>query len=441
MTGYQARALPYSPDTLALFSGLQALAGSFLLNSSQGFAGHRFDVFSALPTQSIVLGRDTAPGDVQTALADMIGKLATYPLCTAAHPLPGWYGLLSYDLPPPANASREESGGLGLPVLCAGFYPVLFVADRVQRTLECLILRGFEALAEDLIRAVVAPSGESAGFTLESTFAANMDRTGYRQRFQRVQDYLHAGDCYQVNLAQRFDARYGGDPWYAYLALSRALPAPMGCFFRQTDFLCLSLSPERFLAVNQGMVSTHPIKGTRPRRLDPALDRLQAENLQNSEKDRAENLMIVDLLRNDLGLSCEPGSIRVTDLFAIESYANVHHLVSRIEGRLRPDIHPLQALLAAFPGGSITGAPKKRAREIIAELEPDARTFYCGSAFYCDVGGRLDSSILIRSLVCAEQKVYCWGGGGIVVDSTAEAEYQETLDKVGVILRTLEQMR
>jgi len=241
-----------------------------------------------------------------------------------------------------------------------------------------------------------------------------------------------------VNLAQRFSARFEGSVWEAYMRLSSALPAPMSAFFNGPGFSCLSLSPERFLSIRQSHVTTYPIKGTRARSDNPETDLQQALELQASPKDRAENLMIVDLLRNDLGLSCVPGSIRVPKLFAVESYANVHHLVSTIEGRLRPDIHPLQALINAFPGGSITGAPKRRAMEIIDELEPDNRSFYCGSAFYCDISGRLDSSILIRSLVAENGELHCWGGGGIVADSTCEQEYQETLDKVGLLLKTLE---
>lgn len=435
MNGYRYRELPLPADALALFGRLRALPGSFLLYSGSGFPDQRFDVFSAWPDERICLNSSNGAALLDRCAERMMTRLATMHCAGTEFPLPGWFGLVSYDAK--QGLCDEKTS---LPTFEAGFYPAILLVDRMRHTVSCVWLTGFETVAENLMAQVQRPAGSGKVFRLQERFAANMTPVAYAERFRQVQDYLHAGDCYQVNLAQRFAAHYQGDPWMAYETLARALPAPMGGFFNGGNFQVLSLSPERFLSVREDRITTHPIKGTRPRHPDPVIDRQSADALQQSEKDRAENLMIVDLLRNDLGLSCMPGSIRVTELFAIESYANVHHLVSHIEGRLRPDIHPLQAFLAAFPGGSITGAPKKRAMEIIDELEPHPRRFYCGSAFYCDVGGRLDSSILIRSLLCEGDVLYCWGGGGIVVDSTADAEYQETLDKVGVILRTLERI-
>lgn len=434
MSGYQLRKLSLAPDALTLFPCLKQLAGSFLLHSGNNFSNQRFDIFSALPSATCLLPASASVIELREAIASMTDRLVQHSVASAPYPLPGWYGLMSYD----AAGETETKRGPATPRLATGFYPVIFMIDRQMAEVSCVLLDGHEALADQLTDALLQPSPIAHKFQLREPFRANMTAEQYAARFQQVQAYLHAGDCYQVNLAQRFSAPFEGDPWAAFVALSNALPAPMGCYFGTDDFHCLSVSPERFLAINQGVVTTHPIKGTRPRHDDPKQDQKNANALQTSEKDRAENLMIVDLLRNDLGISCVPGSIRVTRLFGIESFANVHHMVSDIEGCLREDQHPLLALLMAFPGGSITGAPKKRAMEIIAELEPDARSFYCGSAFYCDVSGRLDSNILIRSLVCSGGNIHCWGGGGIVVDSTAEAEYQETLDKVGGILRTLE---
>lgn len=436
MSAFQVQELALPADALALFARIRHLAGSFLLYSGQGFAQQPFDLLAACPSERIRLAGPDAPRNAAAAVTQMIQRLQGFEAVTASCPLPGWYGLMAYNLASPAHPAASPR----VPALDAGFYPAIIVIDRATQRTSCIWLKGHEAEAQALMAQLQTPPAATAGFQLQGRFSANMDQAGYTRRFERVQHYLHAGDCYQVNLAQRFSAACAGDPWRAYERLTQALPAPMGGYFNGDDYQVLSLSPERFLSIRQGHITTHPIKGTRPRDADPERDRQQAEALRNSEKDRAENLMIVDLLRNDLGLSCQPGSIRVTDLFAIESYRNVHHLVSHIEGRLRPDVHPLQALLAAFPGGSITGAPKKRAMEIIAELEPDSRSFYCGSAFYCDVAGRLDSNILIRSLLCEGDRIHCWGGGGIVVDSTAAAEYQETLDKVGAILGTLERL-
>lgn len=275
-------------------------------------------------------------------------------------------------------------------------------------------------------------------FSLTTDWQSNLSATGYQRRFLKIQDYLQAGDCYQINLAQRFTATYQGDPWQAYLHLRQHNNAPFSGFFRLPSGAVLSHSPERFLQVSaSGAVETKPIKGTRPRSDDAIQDRANAEQLAQSAKDRAENVMIVDLLRNDLSRCCEPGSVKVPALFAIESYPAVHHLVSTVTGQLRHDQSALDLLAACFPGGSITGAPKIRAMEIIDELEPHRRSYYCGSFAYISQHGAADSSIAIRTLVAYQQQLFCWAGGGIVADSEGSSEYQETLDKVAKILPLL----
>jgi para-aminobenzoate synthetase component 1 len=267
-----------------------------------------------------------------------------------------------------------------------------------------------------------------------------MDEVGYREAFSRIQLYIRAGDCYQVNLAQCFSSRYEGDPWQAYRRLRAVAAAPFSAFLELpgNDAL-LCLSPERFISLHGHHVETSPIKGTRPRHLDALADRLAAEELLASSKDRAENLMIVDLLRNDLGRNCLPGSIHVDKLFEVQTYPTVHHLVSTISGELRDDASALDLLRDSFPGGSITGAPKRRAMQIIAELEPTARHVYCGSVAYISADGRMDSNIAIRSLWCESGELRCWGGGGIVADSQWQQEYRETFDKVGKFLASLEE--
>ena len=267
-----------------------------------------------------------------------------------------------------------------------------------------------------------------------------MTKPEYLQKFEQIQQYLQSGDCYQINLAQRFSANYQGDEWQAYLRLRVRNAAPFSAFIRLTDCAILSISPERFIEVNQRRVETKPIKGTKPRFANPQDDKQSAEALQNSPKDRAENVMIVDLLRNDLGKVCSPGTVKVPSLFAIESFPAVHHLVSTITGELAPQHQAIDALAAAFPGGSITGAPKVRAMQIIEELEPHRRNIYCGSIGYLSVHGHMDTNIAIRTLVCANNTIYAWAGGGIVADSNGESEYQETFDKVGKILPVLTEL-
>ncbi|MNC10856.1 Aminodeoxychorismate synthase component 1 [compost metagenome] len=241
-----------------------------------------------------------------------------------------------------------------------------------------------------------------------------------------------------MNFAQRFQTSWQGDPWAAYCALRDACPTPFAGYFTLDDGAILSLSPERFLSVHQGQVETRPIKGTRPRGRDVAEDKELAAELLASRKDRAENLMIVDLLRNDLGRSCRIGSVRVPELFALESYPNVHHLVSAVTGELAPDLDAFDLLAGSFPGGSITGAPKIRAMQIIDELDPARRALYCGSLLYVDVRGEMDSSIAIRSLLVKGGQVSCWGGGAVVADSEWQAEYEESIAKVRVLMETLQ---
>lgn len=266
---------------------------------------------------------------------------------------------------------------------------------------------------------------------------ANMGKQDYQQAFAKIKSYLKEGDCYQVNLTQRFSCSCQGDPWLAYVVLRQINAAPFSAYLNFPDVQVLSSSPERFLKVTGTQVETKPIKGTRPRKSQPDEDRQQIEELANSEKDRAENVMIVDLLRNDLGKSCQKGSVKTPVLFAVESYATVHHLVSTIIGELAAGQHALDLLRSCFPGGSITGAPKIRAMQIIEELEPDRRGIYCGAIGYIGFDGNMDTNIAIRTLVHNQGNIRFWAGGGIVNDSEVDAEYQECFDKAQALLQML----
>jgi para-aminobenzoate synthetase component 1 len=260
----------------------------------------------------------------------------------------------------------------------------------------------------------------------------------YLHAVARVREYILAGDIFQANLSQRFDAPLDDSPWQFYRRLRERNAAPYAAFLDFPDANVLSASPERFLHVDvDGQVETRPIKGTRPRGVGPEHDAALGQALVESAKDRAENLMIVDLMRNDLSRVCEPGTVRVPELFTLERYATVHHLVSTVVGQLPPDTDALELLRAAFPGGSITGAPKVRAMEIIAQLEPSQRGVYCGAIGYLSVTGELDTSIAIRTAVARDGRLYFSAGGGIVADSDPEQEYRETLDKARGIIDSL----
>lgn len=265
--------------------------------------------------------------------------------------------------------------------------------------------------------------------TVATNLRSNFVRDEYLEAVRRVKKYIADGDIYQANISQRFRVEVDMDSWSLYQSLQDASPAPYGAYLRFPELAVLSSSPEQFLLLDDGFVETRPMKGTRPRGTSPAHDiRLQVE-LAASEKDRAENIMIVDLLRNDLGKVCVPGSIRVPELFTIEEYPKVHQMVSSVTGQLRPEHDAIDLLTACFPGGSVTGAPKIRAMEIIDEIEPVQRGVYCGAIGYVGFDGAMQMSIPIRTMLMKGQHVYFQVGGGIVADSEPEAEYQETLDK------------
>jgi para-aminobenzoate synthetase component 1 len=286
-------------------------------------------------------------------------------------------------------------------------------------------------------RGAAAPayaSDAAADIGLRSTFT----HRGYLNAVAKVREYIVAGDIFQANLSQRFQAPLREQPFDLYRRLRRRNPAPFAAYLAFDDVTVLSASPERFLRLDpDGQVETRPIKGTRPRGLGPMHDAALGRALAESVKDRAENVMIVDLLRNDLSRVCRPGSVRVPELFALEQHPTVHHLVSTVLGDLEPGADAVDLVRAAFPGGSITGAPKVRAMEIIAELEPTRRGVYCGSIGYLSATGAMDTSIVIRTFVLRDDALYFQAGGGIVADSDPELEYRETLDKAAGLIATL----
>ncbi|VTT97210.1 para-aminobenzoate synthase : Para-aminobenzoate synthase component I OS=Planctomyces maris DSM 8797 GN=PM8797T_00312 PE=4 SV=1: Anth_synt_I_N: Chorismate_bind [Gemmataceae bacterium] len=267
---------------------------------------------------------------------------------------------------------------------------------------------------------------------------SNFDRAGYEAAVRRVVEYIHAGDAFQVNLSQRLLAPLTEHPLELYGRLRTLNPAPFSAYFDLGDFQILSASPERFLRVHPGgEVETRPIKGTRPRGRTPEEDAALIRDLVTNPKDRAENVMIVDLLRNDIGKACEYGSVRVPRVCEVETFRFVHHLVSEVRGKLKPGVGPLELLAGAFPGGSVTGAPKVRAMEIIAELEPTARGPYCGCLGWIGFDGAMDTNILIRTFTAGRGWVQFPVGGGIVADSDPAREYEETLHKAAGLLRAL----
>ncbi|RJT45815.1 aminodeoxychorismate synthase component 1 [Rahnella woolbedingensis] len=443
--------LPYQPDALTeRFTPLSALPWAMLLHSGSAQHQHnRFDILVADPLITLTTrggltqieqhgGEQYRNDDPFALLEEQLTACGLHAKSSPDFPfLGGALGLFGYDLGRriedlPQIAERD----IELPDMAVGIYDWALIADHhLQRlTLVChgdisARLRWLDEHQQD--------RSASAPFRLNAPWQANMSRAEYGQKFRQIQEYIRSGDCYQINLAQRFSTHYSGDEWQAFLHLNQVNRAPFSAFLRLPENAVISLSPERFIWLKENQIQTRPIKGTLPRCEDPAEDARQAERLAGSEKDRAENLMIVDLLRNDIGRVAVPGSVRVPELFVVEPFPAVHHLVSTITAQLPQECHPAALLRACFPGGSITGAPKVRAMEIIEELEPHRRNGYCGSIVYISCCGTMDSNITIRTLLTSQGKIHCWAGGGIVADSQEQAEYQETFDKIARILPQL----
>jgi len=439
--------LPYQPDPAAYFARLRQAPGAILLDSARpGAERGRFDLLSAWPVQQLQAHADEDGRAFLQRLRAGLAQLGHADL-PAGVELPfagGLIGYLSYDFGRRLeNLPSLAIDDLGLPDAQLGLYRWALVTDHTLATSQ-LVFHPSLASAERvrLIALFEAPDCAATGdFHLLANMTGDLKPEHYQAAFDQVQRYIQAGDCYQINLTQRFRAPCQGDPWRAYQALRKACPTPFSGYQQLADgSALLSFSPERFIRVSQGLVETRPIKGTRPRSSNPDQDTRNAEALLNSPKDRSENLMIVDLLRNDLGRTCQIGSVKVPELFSLESYPNVHHLVSSITGQLATDKDPLDLIGDSFPGGSITGAPKIRAMQIIDELEPSRRALYCGSLLYVDVRGEMDSSIAIRSVLIKDGQASCWGGGAVVADSDWASEYEESIAKVRVLMETLQQL-
>ncbi|MER2297410.1 MAG: aminodeoxychorismate synthase component I [Pseudomonas sp.] len=439
--------LPYQPDPAAYFAPLREAPGAVLLDSARpGAERGRFDLLSAWPVQQLQAQPSEHGREFLERLRNSLAQLgdATLPEGLQLPFAGGLIGYLSYDFGRrlehlPSLAADD----LELPDAQLGLYAWAMVSDHQMGTSQLVFHPSLaKAERERLIclfeAAAPAPGGD---FRLLAAMQGDLQPAQYKAAFDQVQRYIQAGDCYQINLTQRFRAPCQGDPWRAYQALRKACPTPFSGYQQLADgSALLSFSPERFIRVSQRQVETRPIKGTRPRSADPAEDARNAQELRQSPKDRSENLMIVDLLRNDLGRTCEIGSVKVPELFSLESYPNVHHLVSSITGQLACDKDALDLIGDSFPGGSITGAPKIRAMQIIDELEPTRRALYCGSLLYVDVRGEMDSSIAIRSLLIKDGQASCWGGGAVVADSDWQAEYEESIAKVRVLMQTLQSL-
>ena len=446
--------LPYRADSATLFEAIADLPWAVFLDSGRHhLTQSRYDVIAAEPHTTLVTrGKMTEirTDVVELSREDPLTLLRQHLDCDpgAACDLPfpgGAIGYFSYDLARRfGRLPVLAADGDKMPEMAVGIYDWAVIVDHLERR-SWLVGQGRDPETDWKWNRLVARFGAAAverarvPFRITAPLASNLSYEAYAAAFRRVHDYIHAGDCYQINLAQRFAAPAAGDPWLAYQALRIINPAPYSAFLNTPHGTVMSASPERFLKLSRGHVEAKPIKGTRPRAGHPRLDAELAEALRSSAKDRAENVMIVDLLRNDLSKNCELGSVKVPKLFEVESFATVHHLVSTVTGRLRQGRDALDLLRGCFPGGSITGAPKLRAMQIIEELEPHRRGVYCGAIGYLGYDGNMDTNIAIRTLVYSGGAIRFSVGGGIIADSRLDDEYQETFDKAAAMLRLLQQ--
>ncbi len=448
--------IAYAEDSAEMFARVRHGRWPVFLDSGRpADVQGRYDIISADPYASLTAREGltlwrrgqtswSVTEDPLDTLRRVMGKLEPYSGPIDLPFIGGAIGYFSYDLARrfehiPATAPRRDD----MPEMAVGLYDWALVVDHV----ECrswLVGQGRDEATQTNWHSLVArfnrpySEPEHHEFSLLDNVIADLDPEAYAGCFRRIQEYIQEGDCYQVNLARCFSASVQGDAWRLYQDLRRANPAPYGAFIKHGDVHALSMSPERFLSLRNGMVETRPIKGTRPRSKNASKDEAYRDELRTSSKDRAENLMIVDLLRNDLGRSCIPGSIRVPELFRVESFARVHHLVSTVQGRLKPDEDAMSLLRNCFPGGSITGAPKIRAMEIIEELEAGRRGLYCGAIGYIGFDGAMDTNIAIRTAQIVGNTLRFCVGGGIVADSSCAAELQETQDKAAAVLERLQ---
>ena len=411
------------------------------------------------------------PADGSDGLAELSRRITLWKTRTIERIPPfqgGAAGLFGYDLGQSLeNVSRPRFDEFQTPALAIGLYDVMLAIDHVLDR-AWIISQGFPEVERGARRRRAAERLAQLRGWLDGTLpvpprrpiqeprvpkerlapqfampgpaglTSNFSAQDYLATVRRAIEYIHAGDVFQVNIAQRLLYPARDDAVSLYLRLRRCNPATFAGYFDLGATQIVSASPERFLKVNDGRVEARPIKGTRQRTARPEADLFAGDELMQNEKDRAENVMIVDLLRNDLSRVCRPDSVRVTQLCRLESYEFVQHLVSAVCGELAEGRTALDLLRASFPGGSITGAPKVRAMQIIAELEPTARGAYCGALGYLGFDSALDTSILIRTITAAGGWWQAPVGGGIVAQSVCEREYEETWHKATGLLRALE---
>ena len=431
---------------------------SFLLESVEG--GERLARYSFIGTEPYRVvktgpGQPDGEGDPLLPVQEELNRYRPVPVPGLPRFIGGAVGYLGYEcvryFEPRVPLSPQDTPGLPEAVFL--FTDTLLVFDHLKHNIKVVshahldgdVPKAYDAAVERIDRLVVrlsepltvaarrADPGPSS-----SGAQSNVTQERYHQMVRRAKEYIEAGDIIQVVLSQRLSQSTTAAPFDIYRALRAVNPSPYMYHLQLGEFHIIGASPELLVRVEEGQVDTHPIAGTRPRGKDDQMDALAEEELRSDEKERAEHIMLVDLGRNDIGRVSQPGTIRVTQLMEVERYSHVMHLVSHVAGRLKPELTPYDALRACFPAGTVSGAPKIRAMEIIAELEPERRGPYAGAVGYFSFSGNMDTAITIRTIVFKDGIAYLQAGGGVVFDSTPEGEYQETLHKAEALLRAIQ---
>ena len=445
---YKLHALDFSIPSQEVFESIRDEDWSIFLNSnSKQYPDQRFDILSASPKQKIIfsdegtylINHDQKPEKTKLCPFELLREVMSKYKSNDDTDIPfsgGAIGYISYDYGNYLHNIENKNNFLNHPLLAFGIYDWAVIYDYAQEK-AFLLYHEKNTITENIINnnhnnleINIKP------FQITSRCESNMNYDLYEMKLLKILEYIKAGDCYQVNLSQMFSLSYEGNEYELYKNLNKSFASPYSAYMNYPFAKILSFSPERFLSIKNNIVETKPIKGTRPKSDDPDIDKKNIKDLESSQKDRAENLMIVDLLRNDLGMNCKKGSVKVDKLFDIETFANVHHLVSTIHAEIDSESNIYNLIRDAFPGGSITGAPKLRAMQVIHELEPNNRSIYCGSIGYISFDEKTDFNISIRSMLSKNNKLYFWGGGGIVNDSDIRSEYNETISKVKPLLDT-----
>jgi para-aminobenzoate synthetase component I len=441
--------IPYIKDSSYYYEKIRHLKWPVFLDSSyqedraQSEIA-RYDIIAAEPFVRVTSDKsgtyieDEAGRKLQdkTPLKILEEIMEKYSIKNQALPfMGGAIGYLSYNL---KNNTKNNSL---IPKMIIGIYDWCVVIDHLSSK-AWLIQNNFDKNPSFCWNGLQELFNKEAknrckSFIITGEVTANLNLSSYSKKFTKVSDYIKEGDCYQVNLSQKYKVSTSGDSWVFYKKFRGINKSPYMAYLSYDNFEIMSGSPEQFIQSRNKNITTRPIKGTRARDSNPVKDKANLKELSISLKDQAENLMIVDLLRNDLAINCELGSIKVDELFTVESYPNVHHLVSSITATLKNNANNYKLLNDAFPGGSITGTPKKRAIEIIDELEEHSRDVYCGSIVYFSFNQMMDSNIAIRSMIHQDHVLHFYSGGGLTVDSDAPSEYQEIKDKAQNIINTI----